>query len=235
MVFRYFFLVFIASTLVIVSVAGFRGMKSPNRPIQIFPDMDDQPKYRPQHASTFFADGREARPPVEGTVPIGYNLEGFYYTSAASNSRVVQKVEDFSAGPDYLSTGKMNGFWGDGIPIEVNSGVMARGRERFNINCAICHGATAAGNGLIKQYGLTTIASLQDDRIKQMPDGEIFNTITHGKNTMNAYGPNIAVEDRWAIIAYLRALQRSQGGTIDDVPPEQRAALDQPAGGGTAQ
>ena len=96
------------------------------------------------------------------------------------------------------------------FPLEVTPQLMERGEQRFNINCAICHGATAAGNGITKQYGLTTVVTLQDERIRNMADGEIFNTITHGKNTMLAYGPNVTVNDRWAIIAYLRALQRSQ-------------------------
>ena len=81
----------------------------------------------------------------------------------------------------------------------------------------------------MKQYGLATVVTLQDERIRNMADGEIFNTITHGKNTMLAYGPNVTVHDRWAIIAYLRALQRSQHATAADVPPEHRADLDKKA------
>jgi len=106
---------------------------------------------------------------------------------------------------------------------------MHRGQQRFNITCAMCHGATAAGNGITKQYGLATVVSLQDDRIRKMADGEIFNTITNGKNTMMAYGPSVTVADRWAIIAYLRALQRSHNATLADVPPDHRADLEKPA------
>jgi hypothetical protein len=93
----------------------------------------------------------------------------------------------------------------------------------------MCHGAAAAGNGITKQYGLATVVSLQDDRIRKMSDGEIFSTITNGKNTMMPYGPNIVVADRWAIITYLRALQRGQRATIADVPEDHRAELDKPA------
>ena len=123
----------------------------------------------------------------------------------------------------------MGNNWGTGIPVPVTAELLQRGRERFNITCAMCHGATAAGNGIAKQHGLATVVTLQDDRIRKMADGEIFNTITNGKNTMMAYGPNIMVADRWAIIAYLRALQRSQGAAIVDVPPEHRADLEKPA------
>src|SRR6185436_5629881 len=112
--------------------------------------------------------------------------------------------------------------------MEVNAQLMERGRQRFNITCAMCHGATAAGDGITKQYGLATVVTLQDDRIRKMADGEIFNTITNGKNTMMAYGPNVVVADRWAIICYLRALQRSQHATVADVPEDQRAELDKP-------
>jgi mono/diheme cytochrome c family protein len=90
----------------------------------------------------------------------------------------------------------------------------------------MCHGATATGNGITKQYGLATVVTLQDDRIRKMADGEIFNTITNGKNTMMAYGSNLTVRDRWAIISYLRALQRSQIATQADVPPDQHNALE---------
>ena len=135
----------------------------------------------------------------------------------------------FSVGTDYINTGKMGNNWGTGIPIPVTPQLLQRGRERFNVTCAMCHGATATGNGITKSYGLATVVTLQDDRIRKMADGEIFNTITNGKNTMMAYGPNIMVTDRWAIIAYLRALQRSQSAAIVDVPPEHRADLEKPA------
>ena len=132
-------------------------------------------------------------------------------------------------GTDYYNTGKMGDHWGTGIPVPVTPELMERGQQRFNITCAMCHGATAAGNGITKQYGLATVVTLQDERIRKMSDGEIFNTITNGKNTMMAYGPNIIVPDRWAIIAYLRALQRSQNATVADVPEDRRAELEKPA------
>ena len=113
-----------------------------------------------------------------------------------------------------------------GIPVPVTEQLMQRGQQRFNINCSICHGLTAAGNGVAKLYGLNTVATLQDERIRKMADGEIFNTITNGKNTMMSYGGNVPVADRWAIIAYLRALQRSQNAAAADVPPEELAKLE---------
>jgi mono/diheme cytochrome c family protein len=132
----------------------------------------------------------------------------------------------FSGGTDYYNTGKMGNNWGTGIPVLVTEQLMQRGQQRFNINCSPCHGLTAAGNGIVKQYGLNTIATLQDERIRKMADGEVFNTITNGKNTMMSYGGNVPVADRWAIIAYLRALQRSQNATAADVPSEEMEKLE---------
>jgi mono/diheme cytochrome c family protein len=223
---RYFFLTLFLVVAAVVSLAGFRGETNSEPPIQIFPDMKVQPKYVPQHESEFFADGRAARQPVDGTVPIGYAMPGIYSTNAASNSRVFQGVSGFSNATDYLNTGKIGGSYGDGFPVSVSSELLERGRQRFNINCAICHGATAVGDGIVKQFGLNTVASLQDARIRTMPDGQIFNTITHGKNTMGAYGSNLTVEDRWAVIAYLRALQRSQNGRLEDAPEAVRNDLE---------
>jgi mono/diheme cytochrome c family protein len=227
---RGFFLIFLLTGLVIVAIFGFRGQKSTGSPIEVFPDMVRQPKVRAQAPLGFFADGRGARVPVAGTVPMGYEMPtterapgGEEATGVLPHSRL-----SFSEGTDYHNTGKMGDRWGTGLPMEVTAQLMERGRQRFTINCAVCHGATAAGNGVTKQYGLATVVSLQDERIRKMADGEIFNTITNGKNTMLAYGPNVTVADRWAIIAYVRALQRSQNATAADVPPEHQKDLEKP-------
>jgi mono/diheme cytochrome c family protein len=225
---RGFFLISLLFTIALVAIFGFRGEKSTGSPIEIFPDMVRQMKVRAQAPSNFFADGRGPRLPVAGTIPIGYEMpqpQPVASPGAAVTPTPPARVA-FSAGTDYYNTGKMGDRWGTGIPSEVTPELMERGRQRFNITCAMCHGATAAGNGITKQYGLTTVVTLQDDRIRKMADGEIFNTITNGKNTMMAYGPNITVGDRWAIIAYLRALQRSQNAGIADIPEENRAELD---------
>jgi mono/diheme cytochrome c family protein len=219
---RFFFLAFFVIVVGFVAVAGFRGQRSSQPPIEIFPDMDHQPKFQPQHPNRFFADNRSSRKPVEGTVPLGYTIHGTYYQTGASNQN---PASHFTVQPDYYNTGKMQDAYGDGIPAEVDERLMARGQERYNINCAICHGATGAGDGIIKNYGLATIVSLLDDRIRTMPDGQIFATITNGKNTMGAYGPQIAVHDRWAIVAYMRALQKSQGAKLAELPEARQQEL----------
>jgi mono/diheme cytochrome c family protein len=234
---RGFLVIFLLCTVAILAVIGFRGQKGTQPPFEVFPDMVRQMKVRAQAPLGFFADGRGPRLPVSGTVPFGYEMprpktaavppaEAEETPSAPEESHTLVA---FSAGTDYFNTGKMGDQWGTGIPLKVTPELLERGRQRFNITCAMCHGQTGAGNGIVKQYGLVTVVSLQDERIRKMSDGEIFNTITNGKNTMMAYGPNILVADRWAIIAYLRALQRSQNATIADVPPEHRAELEKPA------
>lgn len=199
---RYFFAAFIIVVVTVVGIAGFRGSKSPLPPIEIFPDMDHQPKFKAQAPSDFFADGRSNRLPVPGTVAF-------------------EEPGDLG----YRETGRMGSYWGNGIPVDVNAELLERGRQRFDINCAVCHGKTGNGDGIVTQYGLKTVASLQQDRIRTMPDGQIFNTITHGYGQMAPYS-HVKIQDRWAIIAYVRALQMSQNSTIEDVPAGKRKELE---------
>jgi len=220
---RYFFIAFILITVAIVSLAGFRGEKSSAPPVQIFPDMKVQPRYDPQHTSTFFADGSAGRKPVAGTIPLGYELPGTFLQAGARNAAL--NPAGFANQPDYYNTGKMGDSYGDGFPIDVTEAVVLRGQERFNINCAVCHGKAGLGDGVIKSFGLATIVNLQDERIRTMPDGQIFSTLTNGKNTMGAYGPQIAVDDRWAIVAYVRALQKSQSMKLTDLSADQQKEL----------
>ena len=227
---RGFILISFLVTITVVAFLGFRGKKSTEPPFELFPDMVRQMKVRAQSPSNFFADGRGSRMPIDGTVPVGYEMPRLQTMATPAPGVAAAQPRErlaFSEGTDYYNTGKMGpDRWGTGFPVEVTPALMKRGQERFNITCVMCHGATAAGNGITKQYGLATVVTLQDDRIRGMADGEIFNTITHGKNTMMAYGSILTVNDRWAVIAYLRALQRSQNGVIADVPENQRAALD---------
>jgi mono/diheme cytochrome c family protein len=225
---RIFFALFILGTCTVLALAGFRGTKFSQPPIEIFPDMDHQPKFQPQHPTTFFGDKRAARQPVAGTIPMGYSLPGRYLQAGARNA--VFETGGFANTNDYLHTGRIGDVYGNGIPVDVTAPLLDRGEERYNINCAICHGLTGEGNGVVQKIGAwATVANLIDDRISQQPDGQLYNTITHGKNTMGAYGPAIAIEDRWAIVAYLRALQKSTRGTLADLPAEIQQELQKPA------
>jgi cytochrome c5 len=225
---KYFFYTFVLLVVLVVSVAGFRGQKSTKPPFEIFPDMDHQPKVKAQTPSSFYADGRANREPIVGTVPLGYAMPQHKPVDGSTGeSESPYKQVKFSSGVSYFDTGRFDNQWGTGMPMEVTPEFIARGQERYAISCKVCHGATGEGNGIAGKYGLVAIANLNQQRIRDMADGEIFNTITHGKNTMMGYGDRIQVQDRWAIIAYMRALQKSQGGaTINDVPATERAKLE---------
>ena len=126
-----------------------------------------------------------------------------------------------------VNTGRIPGTTNfvETIPLPLTEQLLVRGQQRYAINCSPCHGATGDGKGITGKYGMIAMANFHDARLVKMPDGEIFNTITYGKNLMFAYGPNVTVADRWAIIAYIRALQRSRLGSLDDVPEGLRSTL----------
>lgn len=202
---RYLLLIFALCTVVVMGIAGKRGSLSRRTPIEVFPDMNRQPKLRPQTPNAFFEDGKSSRPPVAGTVA----REDHYEDLPVNTGRVPGTTNFVPL-----------------MPVEVTAKLLARGQQRFNINCSPCHGEQADGNGITRKIGaMAVVANLHDKRIVELPDGEIFNTITYGKNLMGPYGANVVVEDRWAIIAYLRALQLSQLGTVDDVPEQMRSTL----------
>ena len=169
-------------------------------------DMHDAPRYEPLEASTFFADGRSERMPVANTVARG------------------QLRED-----SLLYEGKINGQLADQFPMAVTAEVMARGQERFNVFCSPCHGRTGQGNGMVVQRGFRAPPSFHEDRLRNAPAGYFFDVMTHGFGAMQDYAAQVPVADRWAIAAYMRALQYSQHATVDDIPADQRAALDQTA------
>lgn len=216
---KYFYTIYFFAVVATVSLLGFRGCTSERTPLEVFPDMDRQHKFRPQAESGFFADRRADRPQVPGSVPhITADQEAFPHTAPDNKFR-----ED-----GYLATGKQqDGSFGAGFPVPVTHEAMARGQELFNIYCAICHGQTGDGKGVVanERYGYATIISLLQSRLATMPEGEIFNTITYGKNTMGPYGAKIRTEDRWKVILYLRALQRAANGTAADVPADKKGEL----------
>ena len=201
---RYFLLIFALAVVTVLGIAGKRGSLSRKPPIELFPDMDRQPKLRPQEPNSFFANGQSSQPLVPGTI-----ARGTPYEDTPVNTGRLTGVTNFV----------------DTIPLRVDAQLMARGKERYAISCLPCHGPQADGNGVTKKWGMAVVANLHDPRIVKMPDGEIFSIITSGKNLMGAYGANIAINDRWAIIAYLRALHLSKVATLEDVPAELRSTL----------
>lgn len=212
---RYFILIFGVVVVGLVLVAGRQGDLSRNRPIQIFPDMKRQAKLRPQNANGFFANGLTSQLPQPGTIAQGKPL--------LVAGRAVYPFEDAP-----VNTGRVAGTTNfvELNPYPVTAPFLARGQERFNIYCAPCHSQLGDGNGVPKKINaMAIVANLHDKRIVELTDGELFNTVSYGKNNMQGYAPQIPVEDRWAIIAYLRALQLSRLGSVDDLAPETRAKL----------
>jgi mono/diheme cytochrome c family protein len=201
---RYFLLGFVLVCVAVVGVLGFRGGTSRKPPFEIFPDMDRQAKLRPQTVDNVFPDGLSSQLPVAGTIARGSHFED-----------------------TPVNTGKAPGTTNfiESIPVPVTESLLARGQQRFQINCLPCHGASGDGKGITTKYGMTIVANLHDPRIVKLPDGDLFNTVTYGKGLMGAYGPNVPVEDRWAVIAYVRALQRSRLGDMNDVPPQIRSSI----------
>jgi cytochrome c5 len=216
---RQFFIIYFFLFALVVTALGFRGCKSTKPPLEIFPDMDRQMRFHEQGETGFFNDKRMDREPVAGTVPfVTEAQEAFPHLSPDNRFRE----------NDYLTTGKTaEDVFGDGFPIEVSYDSMMKGQEIYAIYCAICHGDSGDGKGVVAQerYGFPTIASLLQDRLKELPDGDLYNSITNGKNTMGPYGSKIRVEDRWKVVMYVRALQRASAATIEDVPAEKRGEL----------
>ena len=202
---RYVYLAFGLLLILAVSLAGFRGSKFSRPPIEIFPDMDRQAKVKAQSASAFFADGRADRPTPPNAVARGH-LDA---DDAIFRGR--DGADEFVAGfPDSLT---------------VDETLVRRGQDRYMIYCAPCHGAIGDGNGITKSYGMGATATLLDERLRNMPAGEIFNTITNGKNTMRSYSDKLDAQDRWAVVAYVRALQRASHASAADVPESAKAEL----------
>jgi len=201
-------------------ILGLPGRMSHKPPVEIYsdrymPGMDRQPKLRPMEPNSFFANGVSSQLPPEGTVAQSQPIE------TANGPVYLFENSPVNTGHEVGTTNfvELN-------PLPVDAALIQRGRERFDIYCAPCHGRTGDGNGITKKIGvMPTVANLHDKRIVELTDGEIFNTITHGKGTMGAYGPLIPTQDRWAVIAYVRALQLSWLGTKDDLTLAQQATL----------
>jgi mono/diheme cytochrome c family protein len=169
-------------------------------------DMHDAPRYEPYEKSDFFADGRSARPLVEGTVARGHLRE----ETPATTGRL---------GAAFVAT----------APVPVTMDLLRRGQERYDIYCSPCHGLSGAGDGMVVRRGFRRPTSFHDPRVRAQPDGYLFDVITNGFGAMPDYAAPVPVPDRWAVVAYVRALQLSQNAGVADVPADRRHQLDAPA------
>jgi mono/diheme cytochrome c family protein len=171
-------------------------------------DMHDQPKYIPLRQSAFFGDDRSARPIVPGTVARGQlHADSLLYTGKVDGAG--------SAGSKDAEV----------FPFPITEAVLARGQERFNIYCSPCHGRTGQGDGMVVRRGYRRPPTYHQDRLRTAPVGHFFDVITNGFGAMPDYAAQIAAEDRWAIVAYVRALQLSEHATMSDVPAGEREKM----------
>ena len=180
-----------------IMMSGCRGTISEKAPVHPNMNMDQQPRMEAQEVNNFFADGRSMRQPVEGTVARGYR----------------------KADTEYYEGVDENGEWIEDMPVEMTRAMLYRGKERYEIYCTPCHGITGKGDGIIMQggYGYVPAPTYHQDRLREAPDGEIYSAIFNGVRTMPSYAHQVKVEDRWAIVAYIRALQASQNVTEEEI------------------
>lgn len=204
---RYIFLVWIIVVGMVVGIAGFQGDKTRRTPIELFPDMDRQPKLRPQTANAFFQDGRSSQLAPEGTIARHSSWE----KTPENTGKVVGTT-------NFVST----------IPLPVDATLLAKGQVKYTIYCAPCHGATGDGKGVTSKLGMGVIADLHDHKGRKLitaADGQLFDTIGQGKGLMGGYGSVLSPQERWAVVAYVRALQLAKLGSLDDIPNAERASI----------
>ena len=176
-----------------------RGQPSENEPIHLVSDMDWQDKFQPEEAAPLWTDGRAMRPMVDGTVARG---------QLHADEGLVRGM----IGDKYLAK----------VPIPVDARVVRRGQDRFAIFCAPCHDRTGSGRGIVVKLGYPQPVDLTSDRVLHMPDGQVFWTISNGVRNMPPYRKQIPIEDRWAIVTWVRVLDRSQHAALADVPDDQK-------------
>ena len=209
---RYFLIFFTIIALLLMGILGFRGHRFRDTPVRLFPDMEDTDKLKSQKPDDFFADGVGSRPTVPGTV-----------IHATDSS--IYSIE-FSDGRDgYYYDGQFGDFFGTGMPEELAlneenaQAFLNRGQERYKIYCSVCHGIAGDGAGITSKYGIVGIANLQAPNYFSdvYPDGRLYDVISNGKGNMGAYGYNIPVRDRWAVVAYVRAMQNAKSIPLTEV------------------
>ena len=192
--------------MLLLCLMGCRGYNSEKEPIHLNPNLDFQAKFKPQTLS---------EKPVVGTVPWG-DRDSFSVDDRDS----FVKMSPFNSG-------KKNGSYLSEIPLSVDSNLLRRGQERFDIYCSACHDKAGSGQGMVVKRGFLPPPDLSDPRIVSLLDGELFDIISNGIRNMPAYSRQIHEEDRWAIVAYVRALQKSQHASLNDVPEQLRFQLNE--------
>jgi mono/diheme cytochrome c family protein len=194
--------------------------------------MQDQPRMKPFRSTTFFPDGMSSRPPVTGTVPRGYlKADREFFTGKKSTAGTAPQAGAQTSTPLGANAPQGAAAYPDDVeefPLPITHDVVKRGKERYEIFCSACHGLTGNGDGMVVRRGFRRAASFNSDSLRQAPVGHYFDAITNGWGAMPSYAAQIPARDRWAIVAYIRALQLSQQNA------QQQAAQSQPPASQTA-
>jgi len=211
---RYVLIGIAMMVFLVVSLAGFRGDISRKPPLEVFPDMDRQPKLRPMEPNGFFKNGMSSQPLVEGTIARSEAIDLGEGKKVYPFEKDHVVVSGFASGTNTVAS----------IPIPVTSQLMARGRTKYNISCLPCHGGQGDGNGVVKYFGFGAIKDLHDPNVVKLNDGQLYRVVTvgnlKGKGEMKGYANTLDVTDRWAVVAYVRALQLSRLGKEGEVPKQ---------------
>jgi mono/diheme cytochrome c family protein len=207
-------------------IARARAVRSPSPRLHLVPDMDNQGRFKAQQPNPLFADRRAMRRPVQGTVARGMLKQDDHLYRGLVNGEYATEL------PPLSDLSELSGRPGTVERPRTLRWLLDRGRQRYEITCAPCHGLAGYGDGVVsrraeqlQQGTWVPPSSFHDEPAASRPVGHVFNTITHGIRNMPAYGTQVPVEDRWASVAYVRALQRSQRARVEDVPPELRDRL----------
>jgi len=192
-------------------------------------DMYDQPRYEPLEESDFFGDGLSARPLVEGTIPRGRLRDDDPFYAGKEQGKLVSQIPDAAYRAIHArDPHQFTSPYDEADRAALRRALLERGRERFDIYCAVCHGRSGDGNGMIVRRGFRKPPSYHIDRLRNAASGHFYDVMTNGFGAMASYASRIEVADRWAIVAYIRALQLSQNAPLDDVSEDQRKLLSPP-------
>ena len=214
---RTFLIIYAFIVVATVSILGFRGSSSKKPPIEVFPDMDRQARYKPQAENQFFADGRNDRPiPINSVARGNYHNQVDVFSEGFSDSYLGDTVYNFGKSSD--------GEFVQKIPIKASNELMQLGHLKYDIFCTTCHGAAGDGNGVVKQYGVLA-ATYHDDRLRDAEDGYLYDVISNGKGLMYGLKDRMSPKERWAVVLYMRALQTSQNAQASDLSAVQRLDL----------
>jgi mono/diheme cytochrome c family protein len=214
---KIFLAIYVLAIVAVVSILGFRGSKTENEPLEVFPDMDRQARYKPQGENSFFEDRRNDRPVPAHTVARGNYLNYDQVFDADYENTVLGDTR-------YLYGKNIDDSFVETLPVEATYQLIQAGQKKYDIFCSSCHGPAGDGNGVTKPYGVLA-TSYHDERLRGVEDGYLYDVISNGKGLMYGLKDRMTPEERWAVVLYVRALQKSQHADAGELSAAQRKEL----------